>query len=68
MNESPSAGNGTEEKEEKEEKEKGKEEWKEKKATKLWDKVDVLPLRAILSDKTMEHTAENCYTKVHLDV
>jgi hypothetical protein len=37
MNESPSAGNGKEEKEEKEEKEKGKEEWKKKKATNLWD-------------------------------
>ena len=67
-NESPPAGNGKEEKEEKEEKEKGKEEWKEKKATNLWDKVDVLALRAILSDKTREHIAKSCYTKVHLDV
>jgi hypothetical protein len=67
-NESPSAGNGKEEKEEKEEKEKGEEEWKEKKATNLWDKVDVLALRAILSDKTREHIAKSCYTKVHLDV
>jgi hypothetical protein len=49
-------------------KEKGKEEWKEKKATKLWDKVDVLALRAILLDKTREHIAKSCYTKVHLDV
>jgi hypothetical protein len=47
-NKSPSAGNGKEEKEEKEEKKRGKDEWKEKKATNLWDKVDVLALRAIL--------------------
>jgi hypothetical protein len=67
-NESPSAGKGREEKEEKEEKERGKEEWKEKKATNLWDKVDVLALRAILSDMTREHIAKSCYAKVHLDV
>jgi hypothetical protein len=30
--------------------------------------VDVLALRAILSDKTREHIAKGCYTKVHLDV
>jgi hypothetical protein len=67
-NESPSPGDGKEEKEEKEEKERGKEERKEKKATNLWDNVDVLALRAILSDKTREHIAKSCYTKEHLDV
>jgi hypothetical protein len=41
---------------------------KEKKATNFWDKVDVLALRTILSDKMREHIAKSCYTKVHLDV
>jgi hypothetical protein len=30
--------------------------------------MNVLALRAILSDKTREHIAKSCYTKVHLDV
>jgi hypothetical protein len=68
MNESPSVGNGKETKEEKEEKKKGKVEWKAKKATNLWDKVDVLAIRALLSDKTREHVAKSYYTKMHLDM
>jgi hypothetical protein len=60
--ESPAVTDGKEEKEEKEKKRKGKEEWKEKKTTNLWDKVDVLVLRVILSDKKKEHIAKSCYT------
>jgi hypothetical protein len=55
-------------KEEKEEKEEERQKWKEKNVNNLWDSVDALALRAILEDKTREHIAKSCYTKVHLDV
>jgi hypothetical protein len=64
----PLVGDRKEEKEEKEEKEREREEWKEKKESNLWDSMDVLALRAILEDKTWEHIAKLCHTKVHLDV
>jgi hypothetical protein len=32
------------------------------------DLMDALALRATLGDKTREHIAKSCYTKVHLDV
>jgi hypothetical protein len=59
---------GKEEKEEKEEKEGEREKWRENRESNLWDSMDALALRAILENKTREHTARSCYTKVHLDV
>jgi hypothetical protein len=59
---------GKEEQEESGEKEGKREEWKEKKESNLRESMDALALRAVLEDKTKEHSAKSCYTKVLLDV